>query len=137
MKNSSDAEDAGLSRLPDRLRRARRLATISQAALAHAIGISPSAVAQWEQQEGTHPGLAHLVAFARVTGVSVDWLVTGAGRPRRSAPAEEPATLTADAYARDAGEEGLLREFRLLGPRARRIVFDLLEELVRAKARRC
>ncbi len=136
MKNSSGAEDAGLSRLPDRLRRARRLATMSQAALAHAVGISASAVAQWEQQEGTHPGLVHLIAFARVTGVSVDWLVTGAGRPRRSATAEEPAALTADAYARDAAEEALLRDFRLLAPRGRRVVFDVIEELARAKARR-
>ena len=120
MKVSSDAAEAGLVNLPDRLRRARRIAEISQASLAHAIGISASAVAQWEQQGGTQPGLLNLLAFARVTGVGVEWLMTGTGRPRRGPAADEPATLSAEAYARDAGEEAMLRDYRRLGPRARR-----------------
>ena len=131
----SPTEGTGLSQLPDRLRRARRLASISQASLAQAVGISPSAVAQWEQVEGTLPGLAHLVAVARVTGVSMDWLATGAGRPRNAVVAEEHATLVADAYARDASEECLLREFRVMAPRARRLMVELVEELAQGPAR--
>ncbi len=136
MKVSSDASEAGLVNLPDRLRRARRIAEVSQAALAHAIGISASAVAQWEQQGGTQPGLLNLLAFARVTGVGVEWLITGAGRPRRGPAADEPATLCAEAYARDAAEEMILHDFRRLSPRARRVVLDLVEELGQAKGRR-
>jgi transcriptional regulator with XRE-family HTH domain len=138
MKMPSGTEGSSLAHLPDRLRRARRLASISQASLAQAVGISPSAVAQWEQIDGTLPGLAHLVAVARVTGVSVDWLATGAGRPRYAVATEEHAALVADAYARDAAEEGLLRAFRLMGPRARRLMVELIEDLGhdRARARR-
>lgn len=135
MKKPSDTEGAGLAHLPDRLRRARRLASISQAALAQAVGISASAVAQWEQVEGTLPGLAHLVAVARVTGVSIDWLATGVGRPRQAVAPEEHATLVADAYARDAAEESLLREFRVMTPRARRLLVELVEELGQAGSR--
>lgn len=135
MKMPSGAEESGLDRLPDRMRRARRIASISQASLAQAVGISPSAVAQWEQVDGTVPGLAHLIAVARVTGVSVDWLATGGGRPRNVAAPEEQATLVADAYARDASEEGLLREFRGMAPRARRLMIELIEELGQSPAR--
>lgn len=131
----SATEGTGLAQLPDRLRRARRLASISQASLAQAVGISPSAVAQWEQIDGTLPGLAHLVTVARVTGVSMDWLATGAGRPRHAAAPEEHATLIADAYARDATEEGLLREFRMMSPRARRLMAELVEELAQGQNR--
>ncbi|MBN8480156.1 MAG: helix-turn-helix transcriptional regulator [Xanthomonadales bacterium] len=136
MKVSSGTEGQGLSRFPDRLRRARRLASISQAALAHAVGISPSAVAQWEQENGTQPGVAHLVSVARITGTSIEWLITGAGRPRAMEPVDETSALSADAYARDASEEILLREYRALGLRARRIVIELVGELGVAKGRK-
>ncbi len=136
MKVSSGTADADLANMPDRIRRARRLGGTSQAALAHAVGVSPSAVAQWEQAGGTHPGLVHVVSVARATGVSIEWLVTGAGRPRTNVPADEVQALSAEAYARDASEESLLRDYRVLTIRARRIVLDIVAELGLARARR-
>ena len=54
--------DGPLECLSDRIRRARRLAGISQAVLAVQVGVGPSAVAQWELPTGTTPTIDHLAA---------------------------------------------------------------------------
>ena len=54
----------------------RRNAHMSQAALAHALGVSPSAVGMYEQGR-REPPAELLVAMAEEFGVSTDFLLTG------------------------------------------------------------
>ena len=54
----------------------RKNAQLSQAELAHALGVSPSAVGMYEQGR-REPSAAGLVALAEVFGVTTDYLLTG------------------------------------------------------------
>ena len=54
----------------------RRNAHMSQAALAHNLGVSPSAVGMYEQGR-REPSAACLVALAQIFHVTTDYLLTG------------------------------------------------------------
>src|SRR5688572_27762798 len=64
--------------LGDRIRKARKHAGMSQAELAHAIGVRHSTIATWET-DVNRP--SHLVAtvdkIAEATGVDMEWLLLG------------------------------------------------------------
>lgn len=62
----------------------RKNARLSQAELARALGVSPSAVGMYEQGR-REPSAACLVALAQVFGISTDYLLTGKpAQPRDS-----------------------------------------------------
>jgi transcriptional regulator with XRE-family HTH domain len=63
-----------------RLKAARRLAGLSQAALAERTCVSRGAIAQWEMGV-TSPSLENLLQVATVLGVSLDYLALGRGTP--------------------------------------------------------
>lgn len=133
MKNSSTAK-AQISRLADRIRLARRNAKLSQTALAQRVGITPSAVAQWEHPDGTKPGVERLQAIATATGAAFEWLATGGGdqRRRRGGGDATPAVVI-ESFAQDLAEELLLDRFRALPKRARDLLSSLLVELTTAR----
>src|SRR5215467_10550224 len=88
-------------RIGDRIRRARHAAKLSQTALAERVGVTASAVAQWEHPRGTSPALSRLQAIATATAVNFEWLATGRGTqfaPRSAEGAEAPA-LKLDLFA--------------------------------------
>ena len=76
--------------LADRVRHARHLVGISQAALANQVGVVPSAVAQWEGSQRTSPTVEHLTRVAQATNVAFEWLATGRG-PTTVTEATTPA----------------------------------------------
>lgn len=123
------------NRLSDRIRLARRAAHFSQVALAAQTGVTASAVAQWEQTQGTAPRLATLRRVALATSVSFEWLATGAGRAseRRTTSAKETLAVTLDTFAQDLAEETLLVSFRKLTHRDRLLVLQLFESLGRRR----
>lgn len=109
--------------LPDRVRFARRLAGLSQAALAREIGIGPSAVAQWELPSGTSPTVDHLAHLAVRSGVAFEWLATGRGASHADSRPD-----AANASEHDTVEERLLATFRRLSRRRREALLRWLEE---------
>lgn len=129
MKISSAASPAK-GRLAERIRRARRYARLTQTDLAARLGVTSSAVAQWEHLGGTCPEVLRLEAIAGATSVNIEWLATGRGRQtgRREHHAE-PDTLKLDFFAQDSAEESLQQHFRALPPRGRQLLSDFLEEL--------
>lgn len=60
--------------MAERIRRARRVAGLTQRAVAAALGVGRSAVAQWELEPGTRPSEANLRALAALLGCPRDWL---------------------------------------------------------------
>lgn len=58
---------------PDRLRKAREVAGLSQTELGEATGMSRRSVAGYEGGE-REPRRHHLIAWALATGVDLDWL---------------------------------------------------------------
>ena len=104
---------------------------MSQSALAARVGVTASAVAQWEHPDGTSPALPRLQAIATATAVNFEWLATGRGRQQRGAKPEsaEIPAVKLDLFALDETEETLLRRFRALSPRARQMLVGFLQEL--------
>jgi transcriptional regulator with XRE-family HTH domain len=137
MKKPSKAKP-GLDGLDVRVRRARLKSGLTQAALARAVGVTASAVGQWEHPRGTAPSYAHLIAIARATQVTVEWLIDRrAQKPRnpRATTAEEPALSLSD-FARDATEEQLLELVRRIRDADRKLLLALAERLAgRRKSR--
>lgn len=112
--------------LPIRIKHARRVAGVTQALLARAVGVGPSAVAQWESPGGSSPTVAHLVQIAVSCGVSFEWLATGRGAVAVAAgdvPAIEPAS-----FAVDFMEERMLTAFRRVPARKRECFLTWMEE---------
>lgn len=130
-----------VTKLGDRIRRARRQAALSQAALAQLAGVSASAVSQWEHPEGTQPDLGRILQIAKATGVSLDWLIAGkelglsASIPQKGQPVHEVPAIALDAYARDLLEEQLLERFRNLSLRTRELFLHLMEEVAQRRKR--
>ena len=116
-------------KMQERIRRARRKAGLSQAALADLVKVRRSAVSNWESAKDVLPSMQNLVAIAQACRVSIDWLGTG-----RGGVTGDPEALadipTADAELVDAHEEReLLAAFRNLPRRSQQLVMELTEAL--------
>lgn len=70
-----------MSELWERLRQARRYADMTQNDLSRLCDVSRGAVALWEAADPEHrtkPTTDHLLAFAKATGVPLEWLMNDA-----------------------------------------------------------
>ncbi|MDR3385595.1 MAG: helix-turn-helix transcriptional regulator [Rudaea sp.] len=134
MKLISSAKSSAKSsatRLCDRIRLARNEAKLSQTALAERVGVTASAVAQWESHNGTRPGTERLQDIAAATGATFEWLATGHGSKQRRSRTrdEETPAVSLGSFARDAHEELLLERFRRLPRRAQEAFCSLIVEI--------
>lgn len=71
------------SQLWERLRAARRFADLTQREVAIAVGLTRSAVAQWEAAEAeqrTRPSAEHLIVISKLTKAPLEWLMNDASR---------------------------------------------------------
>lgn len=110
--------------MQERIRRARRKAGLSQAALAEQVKVRRSAVSNWEAADEVLPSMQNLVAIAHACRVSIEWLGTGRG-PMAIDP-EFADIPVADAELVDAREErDLLSAFRNLPRRSQHLVLEL------------
>ena len=75
-----------MNTLSERIKYARKLAGLSQAALAKTVEISQSAIAMLEN--GTRAGSASMPQIAQALNVNAVWLVTGKGEMSSQAPAQ-------------------------------------------------
>ncbi|HEX6832444.1 MAG TPA: helix-turn-helix domain-containing protein [Rudaea sp.] len=121
------------TQLCDRLRFARQSAKFTQETLAYRLGVTPSAVAQWERPRGTRPSIRHLDGIALATGVSIEWLATGRGSSKRSgstAASDDAPAAILSAFAHTVEEELMLERFRLLSPAAQDALCNVLADIV-------
>ena len=88
-------------KMQERIRRARRKAGLSQAALADLVKVRRSAVSNWESAKDVLPSMQNLVAIAQACRVSIEWLGTGRGG-MTSDPEALADIPTADAELVDA-----------------------------------
>ena len=116
-------------KMQERIRRARRKAGLSQAALADLVKVRRSAVSNWESAKDVLPSMQNLVAIAQACRVSIEWLGTGRGG-MTSDPEALADIPTEDAELVDAHEEReLLAAFRNLPRRSQQLVMELTEAL--------
>ncbi|MGA8277840.1 MAG: helix-turn-helix transcriptional regulator [Rhodanobacteraceae bacterium] len=114
--------------LCNRIRRARRIAGLTQAELAKRTGTGTSAVAQWESPHGTSPTVEHLIEIAITCAVTFEWLATGRG-PIRDDLSETPA-LDVGSFAMDESEDRLLVAYRRISARKRPIFVRWMEDFM-------
>jgi transcriptional regulator with XRE-family HTH domain len=81
--------------LAERIRRARRIAGLSQQGLASALGVTRSAVSNWESTNAARPASVRLAALANVLKVSFEWIATGRGEMRLSRLAHDSLAIEA------------------------------------------
>jgi transcriptional regulator with XRE-family HTH domain len=103
-----------------RIAEARRAAGLTQAALAGAVGVSRSAVAQWETGRAGQVR-ANLARLAAALSVPAAWLLEG-GQPRGG---------RADAAAENATEMALLRLYRACSDEDRALLLRTALRLAR------
>jgi len=122
-------------KMQERIRRARRMAELSQAELARRIKVQRSAVSNWESASEILPSMQNLIGIAKVCKVSLEWLGTG-----RGGMSKDPEVLAdiaaADAELVDAHEgRDLLAAFRNLPRRSQHLVIELVQAMQTGKRR--
>lgn len=103
-----------------RIRQARRRLQLSQRALAQSLGVTRTAVSQWEAPGGSQPRQEHLRQLSVLSGVSFEWLATGRGLMAHD-------ELVAPALQLDGWEQRVLGALRRLPVRERKLAVDWLE----------
>ncbi len=105
-------------KLSMRIRIARQRARLSQEALALNLGVTRSAVANWECVEGVLPASGRLAKLAELTNVSFEWLATGRGAIDHAGnEGGTPAVAAEMVY--DELERRMLQAFRRMTPAVR------------------
>lgn len=121
-------------KLSTRIRTARTRAGMSQGELAEALGVSRSAVGNWESAKGrVSPSSERLSELALATGVSYEWLATGRGTPL--APIDGIPAADAE-FVDDPIERRLLQAFRSGSDQFKQAILVVLEAQLPQRSRR-
>lgn len=125
--NSRRLNDPIMSTLTNRIRAAREKAGLSQTDVAKALGISASAVNQWEHGFSKNIKLQHFFALARLLGQDPQWLATGKTHTQgRQVSAMTPAP---DYPSPTGDEKALLHYVRQMPNALRKVVLRFLRGL--------
>ena len=120
-------------KIAQRIRQLRRKTKLSQQALAELVGVQRSAVSNWESSGPVQPAAANLIAIAKATNVSMEWLATGRG-PMQLSHDPHMDVLAVDGELVDIPiERELLELFRKMSNRSQNILMELSEELASAQ----
>lgn len=112
----------------ERLRESRHAAGLTQEQLADRLGLTRSAVGQWESDKlQTCPSTEHLLSLAEQLDVSFEWLATGRGHMHNHYIAQPTAAYTNEVLT--PKERLFINRFRALNERKRQVMQDLLELL--------
>ena len=111
--------------LAERIRRARRIAGLSQQALADAVAVTRSAVGNWEAACGARPASERLAELARVLRVNFEWLATGRGGMRLHANMDDTPAVEGCEVVDCPHERRLLLGYRNAPARVRAVLQDL------------
>ncbi len=106
--------------LTTRILRARKEKKLSQQALADLIGVSRSALAQWET-EMSSPSLANLRKMAEILEVSFEWLATGRGNQHLGVPVDTVCDTEVD------GE--IIRELNRMTLKKKRAILNVMRAM--------
>ncbi len=121
-------------KLSTRIRTSRVRAGLSQAELAETLGVSRSAVGNWESARGgVHPSSERLAELALATGVSYEWLATGRGTPMT--PSDGIPAADAE-FVDDLVERRLLQGFRACAEPLKQAILVLVEAQLPAQRTR-
>lgn len=122
-----------MTRLADRIRKARLRAGMSQNDLAGKLNVSRGAVANWESASGVLPATERLQRIAQATGVLFEWLAMGRGASQYQLSLADVATADVE-IVEDRLELRLLRALRSAPQRQHMRIIEAIEAQVVASA---
>jgi transcriptional regulator with XRE-family HTH domain len=108
--------------LATRIRRARRIAGLSQQALANTLGVTRSAVSNWES-DSVCPATDRLAILATTLQVGFEWLATGRGEMRVGAGSADPGAALVEC----PHELDLLRAYRRAPARVKALLREMAQ----------
>jgi transcriptional regulator with XRE-family HTH domain len=111
--------------LAGRIRRARRIAGISQQQLADTLGVTRSAVSNWESDSEVRPATDRLAVMARALHVSFEWLATGRGEMRMNCKAPDGTSNDVGSVVECPHELNLLHAYRRAPPRIKALLQEM------------
>lgn len=113
-----------------RIKQARVAAGISQIRLATLLGVTRSAVSQWESEHGTVPRPEHLARLAELLHTDYEWLATGK-KSREEKPVSVIREDTPSRYksALSPEQEELLKLYGALSLKSRLALMEFLKTL--------
>ncbi|HYM86177.1 MAG TPA: helix-turn-helix transcriptional regulator [Pseudoxanthomonas sp.] len=115
-----------MTNVGERIRKARRIRGLTQGALADAVGVNRSAVAQWERHGGSNPSMEHLASVAVFTRVNLEWLGTNRG----TIAAEHASPMfNVDEYAQSLEEAEILASVRSVSDKVRSSIAEMIKHL--------
>jgi transcriptional regulator with XRE-family HTH domain len=101
---------------------------MSQARLAVSLGVSRSAIANWEDSGPGGPGYASMARLAKVANVCLEWLATGRGEMDRE-PRSNDVPVARAILVETPDEVRMLSSYRAISSRARVALLCLAEEM--------
>lgn len=119
--------------LSSRIRHARTRAHLSQQELADRLGISRTAVANWESAKPVFPATKRLLRIALLTCVCFEWLSTGYGPIQNDLVPDGTFPDEASEGVDDELEQRLLRAFRAASRHDGRRIIEFAEARTRSK----
>ena len=122
--------------LAARIRRARRIAGISQQALADKLGVTRSAVSNWESDSGVRPATDRLAVLAKTLHVSFEWIATGRGEMRIGADLHDKFVAESFAMVDCPHELQLLETYRRASTRVKALLQEMASLHSPSKSRR-
>jgi transcriptional regulator with XRE-family HTH domain len=111
--------------LAARIRRARRIAGISQQGLADTLGVTRSAVSNWESDSGVRPATHRLAVLARTLHVGFEWLATGRGEMRVGAAGVDSPPAEGTAMIDCPHELNLLQAYRRAPAKVKALLHEM------------
>jgi transcriptional regulator with XRE-family HTH domain len=121
--------------LAERIRKARRIAGMSQQALADAMGVTRSAVGNWEIVGGARPASARLAQLACTLRVNFEWLATGRGEMQVDECIEDRPAVDGLLVIDCPHERRLLLGYRRAPARLKVVLQDLVRLHVTSRLR--
>lgn len=115
-----------VNKLYERIRQARELTGLTQEALSAELGLTRSAIAQWEMVGGTAPSVENMIALARRTGMGFEYLATGRGEVVFAAPITGVGEESPVYPGLSEQQRRLLERFDALTQRQRAGLLDLI-----------
>lgn len=122
--------------LAARIRRARRIAGLSQQALADALGVTRSAVSNWESDSGVRPATNRLAVLAQALHVGFEWIATGRGEMRVCAEPRDRPDVDHGAVVDCPHELQLLQAYRRAPARVKALLQEMANLHAPASSRR-
>lgn len=114
-----------ISQIYKRIALARKSKNISQTELANKLGVSRSAISQWESSYGSLPNIEHLIELLNILDISFEWLAKGDSKDNKR------KDILDNSHKLNQGEIEIIAYLKNLTPRKKQMLFEFFKYYVK------